>query len=258
MTGARTRGQASTLEGQWTDGRPSSEDPHIAQTTLRLRQAVEDGRPWQNALLQAMEQWTLPEETIGGVRRRYLLLGEAFDWLLLARRLSAEVAELIPEDERRNKLNTGHFLLEIPVDDVRRLLGVTKYRAYLNYWYGVTVEQALQVAVQQEVRKERISLGFQARRGITDAVFEKIYGRNRGELMAEFRAEWQINDPQDAPGTELKAFTYWLFKLRVYRSDPARVASDTRKALEWLHARLGSLPSVAAEDLAAHLATHRR
>ncbi len=253
MTGARTKGRTSTLDGQ-----PADEDAQVAQTTLRLRQAVEDGQPWQQALLQAMERWTLPEETIGGIHRRYLLLGEAFDWLLLARRLGAEVTDLIPEDELRNKLHTGHFLLELPVEEVRRLLGVTKYRSYLNYWYGVTVEQALHVAVQREVRKERYSLGTRSRRGLTDAVFNKIYGRSRAELLAEFRAEWPLSRSNDAPATELKAFTYWLFKLRVYRSDPARVASDTRKALEWLHARLGTLPSVAAEELAAHLAAHRR
>ena len=263
MTGARTRAQsssmdASTVDASTLDGKLPPEDQPVAQTTHRLRQAVEDGRPWQEALLQAMEQWTLPEETIGGVRRQYLLLGEAFDWLMLARRLGAEVHELIPEDERRARLHTGHFIFDMPMEEVRRLLGVTKYRAYLNYWYGVTVEQALQIVVQQEVRKERNSLSVQARRGVTDAVFGKIYGHPRGELLAEFRAECPMTDPRDAPGTELKAFTYWLFKTRVYRSDPARVASDTRKALEWLHERLGSLPSVAAEDLSAHLAMHRR
>ena len=31
--------------------------------------------------------------------------------------------------------------------------------------------------------------------------------------------------------TELKEFTYWLFKRRVRSSEPARVASDTRKGL---------------------------
>ena len=252
MTGSRTQGRTTTVDDR------IAEDPQVAETTLRLRQAIEDGRPWPEALLQAMEQWTLPEETFRGVHRRYLLLGEAFDWLLLARRLGAEVADLVPEAERRNKLHTGHFLLETPWEDVRRLLGVTKYRSYLNYWYGVTVEQALQVAVQQEVRKERYSLGTRSRRGLTDAVFGKIYGRTRTELLAEFRAEWPLSQPDDAPATELKAFTYWLFKLRVYRSDPARVASDTRKGLEWLHARLGTLPSVAAEELAAHLAAHHR
>ena len=96
MTGARTRAQsssmdASTVDASTLDGKLPPEDQPVAQTTHRLRQAVEDGRPWQEALLQAMEQWTLPEETIGGVRRQYLLLGEAFDWPMLARRLGAEV-----------------------------------------------------------------------------------------------------------------------------------------------------------------------
>lgn len=250
MTAARTRGRTATVNGA-----TAAEDTQPSISTLR--RAVEDGKPWREALLQAMEQWTLPEETHKGVHRLYLLLGEAFDWLLLARRLGSEIAELIPEDERRSDLHSGRFLLDTPVEEVRRLLGVTKYRMYLNYWYGVTVEQALQLVVQQEVRKERYSLGVRSRRGLTDAVFAKIYGRPRGELLADFRAEWPLSGPDDAPGTELKAFTYWLFKLRVYRSDPARVASDTRKALEWLHDRLGLLPSVAVEELSAHLASHR-
>jgi hypothetical protein len=32
----------------------------------------------------------------------------------------------------------------------------------------------------------------------------------------------------------MKEFTYWLFKYRLKHGDPARVASDTKKALEWL------------------------
>lgn len=249
MTGARSRDRTATI-----DGAPAGE----SQDARRLRQAVQAGRPWREALLQAMERWTLPEESYRGLHRRYLLLGEAFDWLLLARRLGAEIADLIPEGERRAELHSGRFLLEMPAEEVRRLIGVTKYRSYLNYWYGVTVEQALQIAVQRDVRKERYSLGVRSRRGLTDAVFGKIYGHSRTDLLAEFRTEWAIAGPDDAPGTELKAFTYWLFKRRVYRSDPARVASDTRKALEWLHARLGVLPTVAAEELASHLAAHRR
>ena len=33
---------------------------------------------------------------------------------------------------------------------------------------------------------------------------------------------------------DLKEFTYWLFKYRVLRNDPARVASDTRRGIERL------------------------
>ena len=34
--------------------------------------------------------------------------------------------------------------------------------------------------------------------------------------------------------TEKKEFTYWLFKRRIQQIEKARVASDTRKGLEWL------------------------
>ena len=227
------------------------------QVIASLQQAIRDGQPWQEALLRAMERWTLPEEVCNGVRQQYLIRGEAFDWLLLARRFASEVDGLIPAGERRSKLHTGHFIFDIPAEEVRRLLGVTKYRTYLNYWYGVTVEQALQLAIRSEVRKERVSLGLSPQARVSDTVFDRIYARPRSELLAEFRAEAPEGDAIDSPDTELKAFTYWLFKLRLHRCDPARVASDTRKALEWLHDKLETLPSVAAEELSAYLASHR-
>ena len=43
--------------------------------------------------------------------------------------------------------------------------------------------------------------------------------------------------------TELKEFTYSLFKRRVELWDPARVASDTRKGLERLKRLKASVPA---------------
>ncbi len=254
MTASDTKGRASVVD---TD-EPSTGTAHQRGRVIHLlKQSINRGRPWQEALLEAMERWTLPTEVANGVRQQYLIRGEAFDWLLLARRLAAEVGGLIPAGERRSKLQTGHFIFEFPPEEVRRLLGVTKYRAYLNYWYGVTVEQGLQLAIRSEVRKERVSLGLSPRARVSDTVFGRIYGHSRSELLAEFRSEVFEDDGLDSPDTELKAFTYWLFKLRLNKCDPSRVASDTRKALQWLHGKLGTLPSIAAEDLSAYLASHR-
>tara|TARA_B100000809_G_scaffold264151_1_gene319209 strand:- start:1942 stop:2709 length:768 start_codon:yes stop_codon:yes gene_type:complete len=239
------------------DASSTDAQPQLGRVIRLLKQSINRGRPWQEALLEAMERWTLPSEMSNGVRQQYLIRGEAFDWLLLARRLAAEVDDLIPAAERRSKLQTGHFIFEFAPEEVRRLLGVTKYRAYLNYWYGVTVEQGLQLAIRSEVRKERVSLGYSAKARVSDTVFSRIYGHMRSELLTEFREEAIDDDSLDSPDAELKAFTYWLFKLRLKQSDPSRVASDTRKALEWLSVKLGTLPSVAAEDLSAYLASHR-
>lgn len=254
MTYSFTGDQVTVLEGE-----PSSDGAtHSRERIVHLlRQSIERGRPWQEALLEAMERWTLPSEMSDGVRQQYLIRGEAFDWLLLARRLAAEVDGLIPAGERRSKLRTGHFIFDFSPEELRQLLGVTKYRAYLNYWYGVTVEQGLQLAVRSEVRKERVSLGLSTRARVSDTVFGRIYGQSRTVLLAEFRQEALEDVALDSPDTELKAFTYWLFKLRLHKCEPSRVASDTRKALEWLGGKLGTLPSVAAEDLSAYLASHR-
>lgn len=229
----------------------------VKQVTQYLKESILGGCPWQEAILEAMERWTLPSEVHNGVRQQYLIRGEAFDWLSLARRLATEIENLIPDRERIGKLQTGIFIFDFPPEELRRLLGVTKYRAYLNYWYGVTVEQGLQLAMRGEVRKERVSLGLSARGRVSDTVFNRIYGNTRPCLLAEFRGESFEGDALEKPDVELKAFTYWLFKRRLQTCEPSRLASDTRKGLEWLEGKLRMMPSVAAEDLSTYLASHQ-
>ena len=254
MTNLFTRDQATVNQSE-----ASLNEIHLSveRVTQLLKRAIERGRPWQEAILEAMERWTLPSEMYNGVQQQYLIRGEAFDWLLLARRLANEITSLVPVGEHASKLQTGYFIFDFPPEELRRLLGATKYRAYLNYWYGVTVEQGLQLAMRGEVRKERISFGLSARARVSDTVFSRIYGNTRLDLLAEFREEAFDGDDLNQPDVELKAFTYWLFKRRIQKCEPSRLASDTRKGLEWLHGKLRMLPSVAAEDLSAYLASHR-
>ena len=111
--------------------------------------------------------------------------------------------------------------------------------------------------MRSEVRKERVSLGLSARARVSDKVFSRIYGNTRQHLLAEFREESYEGDALEQPAVELKAFTYWLFKRRLQKCEPSRLASDTRKGLEWLDGKLKMMPSVAAEDLSTYLASHR-
>ena len=62
-------------------------------------------------------------------------------------------------------------------------------------------------------------------------VFERIYGRTQTDLLREFLKERGLEATDSLEMTELKEFTYWLFKYRVKTADGARVASDTRKGL---------------------------
>jgi hypothetical protein len=211
-----------------TDAIPSTDELLAA-----LRRSTADGeRHWFVALLEAIGQWPAAEEEVDGRRYRYLVGGEAFDWLLLAERLCDGLADLVPEEEREALLVHGRFPIEVTEEEFRRLLGPAKHRAHLNYLYGVQVEEALQLRVTEEVRKERLCQVWQNGH-LDEEVCRRIYGGTRRELFAGFKESQHL--PTDRLSlSDLHEFTYWLFKRRVNNCDPARVASDTRKGLAML------------------------
>ena len=87
--------------------------------------------------------------------------------------------------------------------------------------------------------KERVNANIKDPRSneeVRDPIYERIYGRPRSELLAEFRDEANQPNSANISLAELREFMYWLFKFRVKNQEPARVASDTRKALAQLSA----------------------
>ncbi len=214
---------------------PASLDssPRSESILARLRESVQSGeRHWFIAVLEGAGQWPLSEEVLNGRRYRYLIGGEAFDWLMLAERLCESLADLAPKDEREALLTRGRFPVEVSEEEFRRLLGPAKHRAHLNFLYGVRVEEALQLGVAQEVEKQRLCQVWENGH-IDDEVCNRIYGATRRELFNTFRQTRALS----GDGLSLDdrhEFTYWLFKQRVNNADPARVASDTRKGLAML------------------------
>jgi hypothetical protein len=198
-------------------------------------EAVADGRPWYPALLDVIARWVEPEETVDGVVYRYLIAGEAFDWLRLAERLIDAAGDSVPADEAERLL----FERKPPLgydeseDAFARAIGHQKYRAHLNFQYGVTVEEALLLQAEMELQKARNLEG--PRSAPPDiAAYEGVYGRSLEDLVAEYRAETGVSLPQRIGQSQLRAFTYWCSKYRFRLAEPARVASDTRKALALL------------------------
>jgi hypothetical protein len=205
-----------------------------AETVRRLAGAITGGKHWYLALLEAVGKWTVPEELVGEQRYRYLIAGEAFDFLLLTERLCQAVDGLLPDEEKAALLFHGRPPLRLSEAEFKRLIGAAKYHQYRNYFYGITVEEALFLAVQDEVRKERRAMGFTSERDVVNEVYHRVYGASKGVLLRRFRKEKGYPYLKSIGLSELKEFTYWLFKHRLKRSEKARVASDTSKALRWL------------------------
>jgi hypothetical protein len=207
--------------------------PGDAEAISYFRQALTAGRPWYSSLLAAIGLWASAEEVYHDRAYQYLIDGEAFDWLLLTERLCEAADGLLPEDEKDALLFRGVPPEELTAAEVRGLIGDAKYRQYLNFFYGVTVEEALLLAVQAEVEKERRVRGFQGG-DATDEVYLRIYGVDREALLKCFRQEKGLPMLKSTGLAEMKRFTYWLFKYRVKRCEKAKIASDTKKALDFL------------------------
>ena len=222
---------AGTADGFAPGGSGRADPPsieHLVRETGR-------GRSWAGPLIEAVGMWTAPCETLDGLDLTYLIGGEAFDWLVLAERLLRAVPEAVPASERERLLCTGALPPGVTATQFKDGLGVSKYRAHLNFFYGVVVEEALWLAVEREVLKQ---LGVRGRNdgvGVQDLVMRRLYGAETTPLLRRFNRERGHSRSVRFSLSDWKAFTYWAFKLRVVRSDSARTASDTRKALLVLH-----------------------
>jgi hypothetical protein len=215
-------------------GPENSLNGHVLEAVLHLKSAVQSGTPWQRAILEAIGLWTLPGEVHQDRTYRYLIQGEAFDWLLLAERLCAELDGCIPTEEKEQLLFQGRIPEQVEPEEFRDYLGTSKYRGYLNYCYGVVVEEALQLGVEEDVRKRHKARGYADGEDMVEEAFTHLYGETRTVLLDEFRRKEHLHRGKRLTLDNLKQFTYWLFKRRFEMWDPARVASDTDKGLRRL------------------------
>lgn len=200
------------------------------QGVVAFRQALEASQPWYASLLEVVARWVAPDEVVDGVPYRYLIAGEAFDWLRLAQRLVDSARDQIPGDEAEQLLLHG-----LPPDgrseeEFEEAIGPQKHRAHLNFQYGVVIEELLLLAVETELQKAgRIAAVGMAVPEV--AAYEHVYGKTFDELLVFYRAETEAGLGSLVSQSEMQQFTYWCSKYRLRTGEPARVASDTRKAL---------------------------
>ena len=210
----------------------------VADTALvikELRESISSGQEWYGAMLHAVREWPLTEEELDGERYVYLLDGEALDLIRLVERLCGEVADLVPEDDVVRLIANDRPPIDHAYVDLKALIGPDKYRAYLTFIYGVLVEEMVAHAVVEDLRKRRRTAGLTRYDAELDDAYKYVYGSTQSELLNLFRSDKGLPRRSHMTLTEMKEFTYWLFKMRLKNSDKSRVASDTKRALTVLH-----------------------
>lgn len=195
-----------------------------------FRRALERSDEWYPALLAVIARWSHPREERDGTIYHYLIGGEAFDWLLLAERLLGEVNDLVPPQEAERLLLFGIAPDAGDDESFEAAIGTPKYRAHLNFQYGVVIEELLLLSVEQEYQKAGRLVGSgQAMPDV--AAYDHVYGKSLDELMMLCGSECDVPLLSPISLKNWQSFTYWCSKYRVRTGEPARVASDTRKAV---------------------------
>ena len=195
-----------------------------------FRRAVAEGAEWYPTLLEVIARWVAPEEEVDGIRLHYLIAGEAFDWLLLAQRILAASADLVSPEEAERLVVEGVAPRNETEDEFEAAIGPAKYRAHLNFQYGVVIEALLLLSAEQELNKT----GHLSAHGLPppDVIaYERVYGKSFDELKVFYQAEEGVTLGDRVSQTDMRLMLYWLSKFRIRYAEPARIASDTRKAM---------------------------
>ncbi len=195
--------------------------------------ALDRGESWYSALLSVVARWTAAAEIVDGVPHTYLIGGEAFDWLRLAERLIIAAGSRVPAEDAERLLVRGECPDGSDEEDFAHAIGPLKHRAHLNFQYGVVVEETLLLSAEMEHYKARTIDGPRGEPPDI-AVYEHVYGKPLGELFVLYNSETGNPIGSRISESQWQSFTYWCSKYRFKTGEPARVASDTRKALALL------------------------
>lgn len=203
--------------------------------------ALAAGEHWYTALLGAVRLWSRAEERYDGRSFRFLIAGEALDLLLVLERICWDFRHVLPQEEYHALFFYARPPQTYTDREFAHLLGENKYCSYLNYFYGVTLEEVLLHAVEDEILK---ATNYGVTRDLRDpeSPYTRLYGKKESELLAEFGAARDRPVNGAITLTEWKEFLYWLFKQRVANSLPERLASDTQKGLDTLRVLRGTYP----------------
>jgi len=215
-------------------GASSTPVPAVEEAINRFKTQVSLGNNWFLALLEVVKNWPVSEETVGDQTYRYIISMEALDMLQIAERLLKATGNLVPEDEKIAFLFHNKPPLILTPDKMREILGDKRFGQYLNFFYGITAEEALLQAVEEEVRKEEQGLNMHSEAQIIDETYRRIYEVQQRTLLHQFRKEKGYYSSGSTSLEQMKEFNYWRFKYRLQHCDKARIASDTKKALDWM------------------------
>ena len=201
---------------------------------------------WQTAFLETVAAWPIENERVYGETFHYFIGGEAFNWKRLAERIATQIDEegsiTLPAEEIFDWIESSGVFGGIPENEFRRILGVDGWRAHLNHFYGVHIEQCLIASIQARNHKRRYSAGLPPSDDSSDRAYLGLYEETEQDLWqlfidenAERLSDLIAESPDETRTIALdEEFTYWLFKRRIEYTLAPQVAAETQRGLDMM------------------------
>ena len=207
----------------------------VGETTLGPRHstAVQTLPELRLQLLKNINNWAIGEDGDESYRD-YFVAGEALDWKALANRIAITNVPVGELPNIASWLYNSDHTGGIEEEEFKALVGEEKHALHLNYFYGVLVERSLITMETEHILKGKLRNDAASIEQAGELAYINIYRATRQDLLEKFKLLKQIESGEWLSLTQVKEFTYFLFKHRVGNSLPAKTASDTKRGLTFL------------------------
>lgn len=234
---------AAETQTHETDDAPTN---HRALLVDLVKSIEDQPADWQKSFIATIAAWPIENETVHGETFHYFIGGEAFNWKRLAERIATELAAKGCDQPQPHEIfdwiATSGTFGGLSEQEFRRILGVDGWRAHLNHFYGVHIEQCLLAAVQSRIQKQRYSKGMPPSDDASDRAFMGLYEDTEQELWQIFTTEnaERLSHLIDESADDTRSialdeeFTYWLFKRRIENTNAPQVAAETQRGLDMM------------------------
>ena len=202
------------------------------QGIILFHELLASGISMHEALLTVIGRWSAKEEIVNDIQFRYWVSGEAFNWELLARRLLLSTNE-INSDSALDQLLTEPFVL--PGGDqsmITHFFSPQKYKAHLNFLYGVMLEEVIINVNELSAAKEILSqLSHETP---LDTTYLNLYAHNYEDFIKLYQYENKLNFEEFSCLYDYQEFLYWSWKYRIRKSTPEKIAYDTQTGISYV------------------------
>ncbi|PZC40750.1 MAG: hypothetical protein DK305_000378 [Chloroflexi bacterium] len=186
----------------------------------------------EKAILTIIGRWAVKEEIVDNVNYQYWINDEVFNWLFLASRILDASKDLIEIDLSLSFLFNTYILPGGDQTILTRAFPPYKYKAHLNFLYGVLLEESIIIVNDMQGNKEALS-------GLTknfknDSTYLILYGYTYDEFIRLYEYENKLHITQFNSLNDYYNFLYWSWQYRIKNSTPEKIAYDTHTGISYL------------------------